>query len=94
MLPIVNNVDEETAELVDLEQYTREEFPGDLARITHRRCDRDLGRELVEESNETIKWLAKNGLNFQLSFNRQVILTSMTDLHFAKPCWSSTNGNS
>jgi len=72
VLPIVSNVDAETAKLVDLQPYTNEDFLNDMSRITQGRYDRELGRVLVEESNEVIKWLAKNGLEFQLSFNRQV----------------------
>jgi len=72
VLPIVNNVDEKTAHIIDLDSYNREDFLADLSRITHGRYDRGLGRELVEGSNEAVKWLAENGLKFQLSFNRQV----------------------
>ena len=71
LLPLVNNVDAKTASLIDLEAYTRDDFLSDMARITHGQYDRELGRTLVEESNDAIKWLAKNGIRFQLSFNRQ-----------------------
>lgn len=71
LLPLVNNVDAATAKLIDLEPYTKEDFLSDMERITHGRYHRDLGRTLVEESNETVKWLAKNGVRFQLAFNRQ-----------------------
>ena len=72
LLPIVTNVDAETAKLIDLDPYTKDEFLGDMERITHGRYDKALGRRLVEESNEVVKWLADAGLGFQLSFNRQV----------------------
>ncbi|KAH8586185.1 FAD binding domain-containing protein [Bisporella sp. PMI_857] len=71
LLPLVNNVDAATATLVDLDPYSREDFLSDMARITHGRYDPELGRTLVEESNDAVKWLAKNGVRFQLSFNRQ-----------------------
>lgn len=71
VLPIVNNVDARLAGKIDLDPYTREDFLGDLHRVTDGRYDRDLGRTLVEDSNETVKWLAKHGVRFQLSFNRQ-----------------------
>jgi succinate dehydrogenase/fumarate reductase flavoprotein subunit len=74
LLPLVTNVDAETAKIVDLEPYTKDDFVGDMERITHGRYDLALGEALVGESNETVKWLAKNGLAFQLSFNRQVNL--------------------
>lgn len=72
LLPIVTNVDAETAKLVDLDAYTKEDFFGDMERVTHGRYDKELGRVLVEESNEVVKWLSGLGLGFQLSFNRQV----------------------
>lgn len=76
LLPLVTNVDAETAKAIDLEPYTEDDFLGDMKRITHGRYDLELGNALVKESNETVKWLAKNGLGFQLSFNRQVTLPS------------------
>lgn len=71
VLPIVNNVDAEKAERIDLNPYTRDDFLADMYRVTHGRFDPELGRTLVDESNETVKWLAQNGVRFQLSFNRQ-----------------------
>lgn len=71
VLPMVNNVDAQMAEKIDLSPYTQEDFLHDLYRVTDGRYDRDLGRTLVGDSNETVKWLAKHGIRFQLSFNRQ-----------------------
>ncbi|KAH6720379.1 flavoprotein subunit of succinate dehydrogenase/fumarate reductase [Leptodontidium sp. MPI-SDFR-AT-0119] len=71
VLPLVNNVDAEMAKLIDLESYTRDDFLADMERITHGKYDRELGKTLVEESTSAIQWLAKNGVRFQLSFNRQ-----------------------
>ncbi|KAF2205411.1 fumarate reductase flavo protein subunit [Delitschia confertaspora ATCC 74209] len=71
LLPIVNNVDEETAQIIDVEAYTVGDFMEDLKRVTGGRCDKELGRVLVEKSNETVKWLAGLGVRFQLAFNRQ-----------------------
>ena len=71
ILPIVNNVDSATANIIDLAPYTRDDFLGDLSRVTHGRFDPELGKELIDESNESLKWLARNGVRLQLSFNRQ-----------------------
>jgi precorrin 3B synthase CobZ len=71
LLPIVNNVDEEIAKKIDMESYTREDFSNDMKRICSGRSDPQLSRILIEESNETVKWLKGNGIRFQLSFNRQ-----------------------
>ena len=71
LLPIVNNVDQETAGLIDMEPYTPHDFSSDLSRITAGRTDPDLSKVLVNDSNSAVKWLARNGVRFQLSFNRQ-----------------------
>jgi hypothetical protein len=78
VIPLLSNVDNGTAKPIDLETYTTEDFPNDMSRITHdqynkeHRYDKELGEDLVGESNEAVKWLARNGLGFQFSFNRQV----------------------
>lgn len=71
LLPIVNNVTAEMAKLVDLEPYTPAEFRKDIDRVTSGRTDPELSQALIEESNAAVKWLAKQGIRFQLSFNRQ-----------------------
>ncbi|KAF1813396.1 FAD/NAD(P)-binding domain-containing protein [Eremomyces bilateralis CBS 781.70] len=71
VLPLVENVSVETAKQIDMAPYTEADFRGDLDRMTSGRADAELVSALVGESNETTKWLAKNGVRFQLSFNRQ-----------------------
>lgn len=71
VLPLVNNVDSHLALKIDLDPYTEQDFLSDLHRVTEGRYHRDLGRTLVEDSNDTVKWLARHGVRFQLSFNRQ-----------------------
>ncbi|KAK2740324.1 hypothetical protein FQN55_008905 [Onygenales sp. PD_40] len=71
LLPIVNNVDDETAKIIDMEPYTPKDFSNDMTRITAGRSDPQLSRILVQDSNSAVKWLARNGIRFQLSFNRQ-----------------------
>ncbi|KAF2653092.1 fumarate reductase flavo protein subunit precursor [Lophiostoma macrostomum CBS 122681] len=71
LLPIVNNVDAETAKIIDMEPYTPEDFREDMDRLTSGRSDPELSKILIEESNSAVKWLAKKGIRFQLSFNRQ-----------------------
>ena len=71
LLPLVNNVDKETAKITDVPAYTREDFLADLERVTDGRCDKELGEVLVDDSYETVRWLKGLGVRFQLSFNRQ-----------------------
>ncbi|KAF5858351.1 hypothetical protein ETB97_004471 [Aspergillus alliaceus] len=71
LLPIVNNVDPTTAHKIDMSPYTTADFTNDMERVAGKRTGRELCRVLVNDSNATIKWLAENGVRFQLSFNRQ-----------------------
>lgn len=71
ILPLVNNVDAALADKIDLEPYTDDDFLQDMHKVTGGRYDHALGRALVRESNDTVKWLAGHGVRFQLSFNRQ-----------------------
>ncbi|KAL5003399.1 FAD binding domain-containing protein [Aspergillus recurvatus] len=71
ILPLVNNVEQEKASKIDVEPYTAAHFSDDIARICVGRSDPDLSKTLVQDSNGAVKWLAKHGVRFQLSFNRQ-----------------------
>ncbi|KAJ5758004.1 uncharacterized protein N7511_006698 [Penicillium nucicola] len=71
LLPIVNNVDRELASRIDLGPYSTDDFTNDMQRVCMGRSDSHLMQALVSDSNSTIKWLSKNGIRFQLSFNRQ-----------------------
>ena len=76
LLSVVNNCDDATSKIVDLDPYTREDFSNDMARICLGNSDPDLRRILIEDSNDAIKWLARNGIRFQLSFNRQAYMVN------------------
>ena len=71
LLPLVNNVDASTASRIDMSPYTTADFAQDLHRMTSGRTNPALAQVLVNDSNGAIKWLARNGMPFQLSFNRQ-----------------------
>ncbi|KAI7852400.1 fumarate reductase flavoprotein subunit [Circinella umbellata] len=71
LLPILHNVDSETAKIVDMDPYTSQDFMNDLMRVTGGRADPELANILVNNSRKTIDWLDKVGIQFRLSFNRQ-----------------------
>lgn len=71
LLPLVNNVDDGTASKIEMAPYSTNDFSRDLYRMTSGRTNPALARRLVDDSNAAIKWLARNGVRFQLSFNRQ-----------------------
>jgi precorrin 3B synthase CobZ len=56
---------------IDMQPYLEKDFMNDLMRVTSGRSDPKLAEKLVKESNETTKWLSRNGIRFCLSFNRQ-----------------------
>jgi succinate dehydrogenase/fumarate reductase flavoprotein subunit len=69
----VVNVDDEIANKIDMKAYTNDDFFGDIMRVTSGRADPELARVVVDESRDTIHWLASKGIQFQLSFNRYVL---------------------
>ncbi|KAH7020835.1 uncharacterized protein B0I36DRAFT_424822 [Microdochium trichocladiopsis] len=71
LLPIVNNVTSEQAAKIELAPYSEADFANDMTKVCMGRSDPELSRTLISDSNSAIKWLAKNGIRFQLSFNRQ-----------------------
>jgi succinate dehydrogenase/fumarate reductase flavoprotein subunit len=72
LLPIVRNVSPDTAETIDLNPYTAEDFTSDLMRLGNGRSDPGVVKAVVENSRETIDWLASYvGIPFVFSFNRQ-----------------------
>jgi len=71
VLPLVCNVTDDMASKIDMEPYLEADFRRDLDKVTSNRSDPALADVLIKESRETTKWLAKNGIRFVLSFNRQ-----------------------
>lgn len=71
VLPIVSNVSDDLKGRIDMTPYSEDAFMNDLMRVTNGRSRPELAKALVGESRETTMWLAKNGVDFQLSFNRQ-----------------------
>ena len=67
----VHNVSPGMVGKIDMQPYLEKDFMDDLMRVTNGRGDPKLAGKLVRESNETTKWLSRNGIRFCLSFNRQ-----------------------
>ncbi|KAF2095608.1 FAD/NAD(P)-binding domain-containing protein [Rhizodiscina lignyota] len=65
------NVPADVRNRIDMDPYEEKDFMADLKRVTNGRSHPELGSALIKESNATTKWLARNGIKFQLSFNRQ-----------------------
>ena len=73
VMEFVHNVDADTAKSIDMVPYSKDDFWNDLMRVTEGRADPELGRVLVDESRETVRWLSSKGIKFQLSFNRWLL---------------------
>lgn len=71
VLPLVSNVTPEQAARIDLPAYTAADFDRDMHRVSGGRSDKALGRVLVDDSADAVRWLSAQGVRFWLSFNRQ-----------------------
>ncbi|KAJ7147559.1 FAD binding domain-containing protein [Mycena crocata] len=58
-----------------MDEYSREDFLGDIMRLGNGKPDRVLAGAVVDASRETISWLANSvGLPFMFSFHRQAYM--------------------
>ena len=67
-------VPELTAEEIartDFGAYPRESFYDDMGRITRYRTDPDLAGKLIDESFDTLRWMAGHGVRFLPMYGRQ-----------------------
>jgi len=55
----------------DFGSYSREDFLGDLGRVTQYRCDPDLADRLVSDSLPTLLWMREQGVRFLPLYGRQ-----------------------
>lgn len=72
LISIVRNVSPEMVSTIDMDPYSLKDFTHDTMRLSDNRSDTTLVQQLVENSRDTIEWLAREvGVRFVLSFNRQ-----------------------
>lgn len=72
LLPLVSNVPGDLKDKIDLAPYTEHDYLSDLERVTGGRSSTELGKVLVDESLETVRWLKEvGGVDWWLSFRRQ-----------------------
>ncbi|KAL5501688.1 hypothetical protein ACEPAH_8948 [Sanghuangporus vaninii] len=77
LFPIVHNVSPEQAALIDMDPYRAENFTQDIMRLSQGKSDEALVKELVDNSQAAVEWLAREvGVRFILSFNRQAYQVS------------------
>ena len=68
VLPDLTDYD---SEQIVMPPYTEDDFMNDLMRVTSGKSDIKLARHLISKSFETIKWMYKNGVKFELNYDNQ-----------------------
>ena len=71
LLSVVPGVSPELVSRTDIDSYSEEDFTNDIVRMSDGRSDMQLVKAVVDGSRDAITWLAKLGIPFTLSFNRQ-----------------------
>ncbi|MFD6444997.1 FAD-dependent tricarballylate dehydrogenase TcuA [Promicromonospora sp. NPDC060204] len=67
--------DDDRLDTSTLPPYTREDYLSDMARVTGGANDPDLTERLVDDSEDTMRWLKGHGLRFRLMYERQAYLS-------------------
>lgn len=68
---LMPDLSEEEIARTDFGTYTRDAFFDDMARVTEYRADPDLVGLLIDDSHETLKWMASKGVRFMPIYGRQ-----------------------
>jgi tricarballylate dehydrogenase len=68
---VLPGLTDEQASRIQLPAYTREEFLGDLVRLTEGQCDLELAGVLVNDSFDTVRWMHNKGVRWELAYDRQ-----------------------
>ncbi|KAK7466457.1 hypothetical protein VKT23_005178 [Stygiomarasmius scandens] len=72
LLPTVTNVSSEQADKIDMDPYTRDQFVGDIMRLSGGRSDPKLVDAVVDGSRDAVRWLKEQvKVPFIFSFHRQ-----------------------
>ncbi|RNL82192.1 FAD-dependent tricarballylate dehydrogenase TcuA [Halostreptopolyspora alba] len=71
LAPLLDDPEDERLSATRLPAYSREEFTADMERLTEGRNDSEMTRIMVDDSFETIRWLAGKGLRWRLLYERQ-----------------------
>ena len=68
---LVGDLSEEEFARTDFGAYPRDQFYDDMGRITAHRTDPELAAKLIEESHDTLRWMADRGVRFLPMYGRQ-----------------------
>jgi len=68
LLPLVPPMPETEVERHDIPPYTRDDFYADLMRVTQGRADPTLTELLVTQARDTVEWMVRWGVGFELHY--------------------------
>ncbi|MBB6453716.1 tricarballylate dehydrogenase [Salirhabdus euzebyi] len=68
---VIPSITDELAARINMPAYTKKLFHGDLMKATGNKSEPELASYLVNESFETIKWMHKHNIEFDLIFDNQ-----------------------
>lgn len=63
--------EDERHSVTEVPPYTKEDYRGDLEKVTLGKTDPELADVLVEEARPAVEWLTKIGLKYRLMYERQ-----------------------
>ena len=66
--PLLPHVSESEWERIDLPPYTKDDFYGDLMRVTRGRSVPELAELLVNESYPTVRWMREMGIQWEILY--------------------------
>lgn len=70
--PLLPHVPESEWQKIDLPPYTKDDFYGDLMRVTRGRSVPELAELLVNESYPTVKWMREIGIQWEILYSAAV----------------------
>lgn len=83
--PILSQVSTKEIKHINMPEYDTEDYYNDIMKVTKGKSAPNLARQLVNKSYETIQWMIKQGVEFELnenqSFNNDLIF-NFTFNHF------------
>ncbi|MFS0750450.1 FAD-dependent tricarballylate dehydrogenase TcuA [Oceanobacillus sp. 1P07AA] len=68
--PILSQVSTKEIKHIDMPEYDTEDYYNDIMKVTKGKSAPNLARQLVNKSYETIQWMIKQGVEFELNENQ------------------------
>lgn len=70
LVPVITEESARSAQRVRVDPYTRDRYRADLQGSTAGRIEPELERELIEQSFETVEWMARHGVRWELTIGK------------------------